>query len=198
MFCLKTSKKIQYTFQLLASCCIYKTSNKKLGLLILKENQHQSTEVLFKSYSRAMYNICLRMIGNKQDAEDVVQDAFVMAYCNLGKLRSEDSFGAWLKRIVINRCIRFLQTRVHFTEFELSNHEDTEMPENWINTVTMQEINGEIQKLPDGCRIVFNLFLLENYSHKQIAELLAISESTSKSQYHRAKQLLRKQLIERM
>ena len=145
-----------------------------------------------------MYNICFRMIGNKHDAEDVLQDAFYQAYRNLGNLKSEDSFGAWLKRIVINRCIRFLQTRIHFTEFEPTNHEAMEQTEHWEAVVSMQEINNEIQKLPDGCRVVFNLFLLENYSHKQIAEMLTISESTSKSQYFRAKQLLKKQLTGKM
>lgn len=158
----------------------------------------KSTETLFKSYGRAMYNICLRMIGNKQDAEDVLQDAFCQAYNNIGKLRASDSFGAWLKRIVINQCIRFLQRRVLFTDFDVTNHDQSDDPENWTELVTMQEINYEIMKLPDGCRIVFNLFLLENYSHKQISELLGISESTSKSQYHRAKQLLKKQLTKKM
>lgn len=158
----------------------------------------KSTEVLFKSYGRGMYNICLRMIGNKQDAEDVLQDAFCQAYKSIGSLRSADSFGAWLKRIVINHCLRFLQRRVQFTDLDVSNHDQPDDPENWADLLTMQEINYEIMKLPDGCRIVFNLFLLENYSHRQIADMLEISESTSKSQYHRAKQLLKKQLIKKI
>ena len=158
----------------------------------------KSTEVLFKSYGRGMYNICLRMIGNKQDAEDVLQDAFCHAYKSIGSLRSADSFGAWLKRIVINHCLRFLQRRVQFADLDVSNHDQPDDPDNWADLLTMQEINYEIMKLPDGCRIVFNLFLLENYSHRQIAEMLEISESTSKRQYHRAKQLLKKQLIKKI
>jgi RNA polymerase sigma-70 factor (ECF subfamily) len=138
------------------------------------------------------------MIGNKQDAEDVLQDAFCHAYKSIGSLRSTDSFGAWLKRIVINHCLRFLQRRVQFTDLDVSNHDQPDDPENWADLLTMQEINYEIMKLPDGCRIVFNLFLLENYSHRQIADMLEISESTSKSQYHRAKQLLKKQLIKKI
>lgn len=146
-----------------------------------------------------MYNICFRMIGNQPDAEDVLQDAFIQAYQNLGQLKSLDSFGAWLKRIVINRCIRFIKTRVHFSVHELENYNEIdEVGDDWGAELTMNEINSEIQKLPDGCRIIFNLFLLENYSHKQIADVLSISESTSKSQYHRAKQLLRIQLVRRM
>lgn len=144
-----------------------------------------------------MYNICLRMIGNKQDAEDVLQDAFYLAYSNIKSLKSVDSFGAWIKRIVINQCIKFLRSRVHFADIELAKQEYEDNPDIDLHEFTMQDINTEIQKLPDGCRIIFNLYLLENYTHRQIAEILDVSESTSKSQYQRARQLLQKQLIKK-
>jgi RNA polymerase sigma factor (sigma-70 family) len=153
----------------------------------------RSVEALFKSYSRGMYNICLRMTGNKQDAEDVIQDAFLQAYINFGKLKSIDSFGAWIKKIVINQCIKFLRSRVLFIDIESAAMEYDDTPEEEIKDFSMDEINMEIQKLPDGCRIVFNLYLLENYTHKDIAEMLDISESTSKSQYQRARRLLQQQ-----
>lgn len=144
-----------------------------------------------------MYNICLRMIGNKQDAEDILQDAFYLAYSNIKSLKSVDCFGAWIKRIVINQCIKFLQSRVHFADIELAKQEYEDNPDINLHEFTMQDINNEIQKLPDGCRIIFNLYLLENYTHRQIAEILDVSESTSKSQYQRARQLLQKQLIKK-
>lgn len=144
-----------------------------------------------------MYNICLRMIGNKQDAEDVLQDAFYLAYSNIKSLKSVGSFGAWIKRIVINQCIKFLRSRVHFADIELAKQEYEDNPDIDLHEFTMQDINTEIQKLPDGCRIIFNLYLLENYTHRQIAEILDVSESTSKSQYQRARQLLQKQLIKK-
>ena len=145
-----------------------------------------------------MYNICLRMTGNKQDAEDILQEAFYLAYTNIGKLKNAESFGAWLKRIVVNQCLMFLRKQVHFVDIDSTHQKTEDETDDWIQDVSMAEINKEIQQLPDGCRIVFNLFLLENYSHKQIAEQLDISESTSKSQYHRAKSILREQLKKKL
>jgi RNA polymerase sigma factor (sigma-70 family) len=154
----------------------------------------KSVEALFKSYSRGMYNICLRMTGNKQDAEDVLQDAFLQAYLNIDKLRSVDSFGAWIKKIVVNQSIKFLKSRVLFVDIETAYEECDETGGDEIAEFSLKQINKEIRELPDGCRIVFNLYLLENYSHKEIGELLGISESTSKSQYQRARMLLQKKL----
>jgi RNA polymerase sigma factor (sigma-70 family) len=157
----------------------------------------RSIDASFKLYSRGMYNICLRMVGNKQDAEDILQDAFCLAYLNIKSLRSEESFGAWIKKIVINQCLKFLRSRIVFADIDLNKHDQGEEHDLDLYDFSMQEINEEIQKLPDGCRVVFNLFLLENYTHKQIAEIMEISESTSKSQYQRARQLLQKQLKKR-
>lgn len=156
--------------------------------------KRKSVEALFKSYTRGMYNICLRMTGNKQDAEDVLQDAFFQAYVNINKLRSIDSFGSWIKKIVINQCLKFLRSRVLFIDIDSVNQEFEDLPEDDIQEYPMEQINKFIRELPDGCRIVFNLYLLENYSHKEIGEMLNISESTSKSQYQRARQLLQKKL----
>jgi RNA polymerase sigma factor (sigma-70 family) len=156
--------------------------------------KRKSVEALFKSYTRGMYNICLRITGNKQDAEDVLQDAFFQAYVNINKLRSIDSFGSWIKKIVINQCLKFLRSRVLFIDIDSLNQEFEDLPEDDIQEYPMEQINKFIRELPDGCRIVFNLYLLENYSHKEIGEMLNISESTSKSQYQRARQLLQKKL----
>lgn len=134
------------------------------------------------------------MTGNKQDAEDVLQDAFFQAYVNINKLRSIDSFGSWIKKIVINQCLKFLRSRVLFIDIDSVNQEFEDLPEDDIQEYPMEQINKFIRELPDGCRIVFNLYLLENYSHKEIGEMLNISESTSKSQYQRARQLLQKKL----
>jgi len=134
------------------------------------------------------------MTGNKQDAEDVLQDAFFQAYVNISKLRSIDSFGAWIKKIVINQSIKFLRSRVLFIDIDTVNQEFEDLPEDDMQEYPIEQINKFIRELPDGCRIVFNLYLLENYSHKEIGEMLNISESTSKSQYQRARQLLQKKL----
>ena len=164
----------------------------------MKNQKNLKVEALFKSYARGMYNICLRMTGNKQDAEDILQEAFYQAFVNIDKLKKMESFGAWLKKIVVNKCIWFLRKQIHFVDIESTKQKQEPEDEDWMNELSMNDINKEIHKLPDGCRVVFNLFLLENYSHKQIAEMLDISESTSKSQYHRAKGILKIQLKKKL
>lgn len=153
---------------------------------------------MFKSYARGMYNICLRMTGNKHDAEDILQEAFCLAFINMNQLKEIDSFGAWLKKIVVNQCILFLRKQIHFIAIDKINPDAEDDQDDWIGEISMDVINKEIQCLPDGCRVVFNLYLLENYSHKQIAEMMGISESTSKSQYHRAKNILKVQLKKKL
>jgi len=157
----------------------------------------QLADNLFKTYSRGMYNISLRMLGNRQDAEDVLQDALIQAYTKLNSLKAIESFGPWLKRIVINHCIRFIQCRINFSDLTGIDQKD-ESEETDLYKFSMEEINQSIQQLPDGCRIVFTLYLLENYSHKEVASMLGISESTSKSQYQRARQLLQHQLNKKL
>jgi RNA polymerase sigma factor (sigma-70 family) len=134
------------------------------------------------------------MVGNKQDAEDILQDAFYIAFLNIKSLRSEESFGAWLKKIVINQCLKFLRARIVFADLDPEKDDFEEKNDIDMYDLPMSEINNKICMLPDRCRMVFNLYLLENYNHRQIAEMLEISESTSKSQYQRARQLLQKQL----
>lgn len=154
---------------------------------------------LYRQYCKAMYNICIRMTGNQNDAEDLLQEAFMIAFKNLRQLKEPAQFGGWLKRIVVNECIRFCKKNVYWSEWDeqweqtISNEE----PE-WWKTVDLNMVHQEIKSLPDGCRQVFNLYVLEDYSHREIATHLGISESTSKSQYHRARQLLKERITKQM
>ena len=167
---------------------------KVFGKKALKTDR-QSLNLMFKSYSCAMYNICLRFTGNVQDAEDNLQEAFIHAFKNIHQLKHHNLFGAWLKRIVINQCIRFQKTRIQWISIEEKNdYHETVENYNWLNQLTPDVINNEIKALPDGCRMIFSLYVLEGYKHKEIASSLGISESTSKSQYIRAKKLLKEQL----
>jgi RNA polymerase sigma factor (sigma-70 family) len=158
-----------------------------------------SQAMLYRQYSKAMYNICIRMTGNQNDAEDLLQEAFMIAFKNLRQLKEPAQFGGWLKRIVVNECIRFCKKNVYWSEWDeqweqtISNDE----PE-WWKTVDLNMVHHEIKGLPDGCRQVFNLYVLEDYSHREIATHLGISESTSKSQYHRARQLLKERITKQM
>ena len=153
---------------------------------------------LYSLYSRAMYNICYRMTGNQEEAEDMLQEAFSYAFSKLGSFRFESSFGAWLKRIVVNTCINQLKKKRVELVYD-DQHNDPE-PEN--DTVDYEEIRfkeGEVmqalEKLPEGYRVVFSLYLLEGYDHREISGILGISESTSKSQYLRAKLKMKEILL---
>jgi len=149
--------------------------------------------LLYNQYSKAMYNIAYRMLNNREDAEDMLQETFVDCFRNLNSFRFESTFGAWLKRILINKCINHLQKKkvdLMLTD-ELPNKAYEEEDE------TVYDISGiikGIEMLPDGYRVILTLYLLEGYDHSEIAQILGITESTSKSQYSRAKDKLRSQL----
>ena len=153
---------------------------------------------LYGLYSKAMYNVCLRITNNEDDTKDVMQEAFISAFQNLGSYKGEASFGAWLKRIVVNKAINHIKRkRVEFTELNPGIDEMQEEQPDLTNEqeLTVEKIKNAIVKLPDGYRLVFSLYLLEGYDHQEIAGILNISESTSKSQFNRAKKKLR-ELIE--
>lgn len=149
-------------------------------------------EQLYKLYSKAMYNLCCRIVNDDADAEDVLQDAFVSAFKNLHTYKRDSTFGAWLKRIVINKAINFIKKKkievepLSDTQELLSENEDDYSAE-----YDLVKIREAIDELPDGYRIVFSLYLLEGYDHSEIGQILGISESTSKSQYNRSKKKLR-------
>jgi RNA polymerase sigma-70 factor (ECF subfamily) len=147
---------------------------------------------LYKQYAKAMFNICTRMASNRSDAEDLLQDAFIIAFNKLHQLKEPEQFGGWLKRIVVNECIRYTKKLTVLEDLEDHNMDQiAEDATEWWKTVDMKLVHQEIKKLPEGCKQVFNLYVVEDYSHKEIAFELGISESTSKSQYHRAKRLLK-------
>lgn len=148
---------------------------------------------LYNQYAKAMYNIAYRMLNNREDAEDILQETFVDCFRNINSFRFESTFGAWLKRILINKCINHLQKkRIDLTlTDELPNIVYEEEDE---TVYDISKITRGIEMLPDGYRVILSLYLLEGYDHSEIAQILGISESTSKSQYSRAKEKLRSQL----
>ena len=135
------------------------------------------------------------MIKDEDDAEDVLQEAFVSAFRNLRGYRGDATFGAWLKRIVVNKCINFMKKK-HTMMQPLDDEpieviDDTEEPDYREINLSVDRIKIGIAELPDGFRTVLSLYLLEGYDHKEIGEIMGITESTSKSQYLRAKKKLR-------
>ncbi|TDI71850.1 MAG: RNA polymerase sigma factor [Bacteroidetes bacterium] len=164
-----------------------------------KNGDRQAQFQFYKLYSKAMYNIAYRITNNELDAEDVLQEAFVSAFKNIHDYRGTASIGAWLKRIVINNSITTIKKRKadlvpideheHYVDIIDAGDDETL----YLN---VDKIRNAIQLLPDGYRVVFSLYLMEGYDHKEIASILNISESTSKSQYNRSKKKLQKILKE--
>lgn len=151
---------------------------------------------LYQLYAKAMFNVCYRMLNNREEAEDMLQESFTEAFTKLDSFRYESSFGAWLKRIVVNKSINELKRKK--TELVLTatlpEKKDTSQTEIEYSNLQVEEIKKAMEKLPEGYRVIFSLYLLEGYDHSEIAEILNISESTSKSQYHRAKQKIKELL----
>jgi len=146
--------------------------------------------ILYNQYSKAMYNLAYRILNNREDTEDILQDVFVECFRNIDSFRFESTFGAWLKKITINKCINQIKKKkIDLTLYDtlpsVTYEEENEV------LYDTEKIFKSIETLPDGYRIILTLYLLEGYDHSEISQILGISESTSKSQYSRAKEKLR-------
>jgi RNA polymerase sigma factor (sigma-70 family) len=145
---------------------------------------------LYNQYSKAMFNVAHRILNNREDAEDILQEAFVECFRNINTFRFESTFGAWLKKIIVNKCINQLRKKkIDLTLCETLPATVYEVEEE-ITYDTGKIFKG-IEMLPDGYRVILTLYLIEGYDHSEISQILEISESTSKSQYSRAKEKLR-------
>ena len=150
---------------------------------------------IYKLYYKAMYNTSLRIVNNNMEAEDIMQESFLSAFEKIDTYSGTVSFGAWLKRIVINRSLDALgKKKAVFEDIESHFGIMDNSPEDAVRNeevdIKVEEIKEAIEKLPDGYRIILSLYLLEGYDHDEIAEILKISSSTSRSQLSRAKQKL--------
>jgi RNA polymerase sigma-70 factor (ECF subfamily) len=155
-----------------------------------RKGKSKAQFMLYNQYSKAMYNLAYRILNNREDAEDILQEAFVECFRNIETFRFESTFGAWLKKIVVNKCINQLKKK----KIDLTLC-DTLPPiaadEEEETSYDTKGIFRGIEMLPEGYRIILTLYLLEGYDHTEISQILGISESTSKSQYSRAKEKLR-------
>jgi RNA polymerase sigma-70 factor (ECF subfamily) len=168
-----------------------------------KRGNRQAQYELYRLYSKAMFNICYRFMSDREEAEDMLQEAFTEAFRRLDGFRHESTFGAWLKRIVVNRCINEIKRKKTQLEFfeDMSPFEGEEdRQEEYESGLSVDKIRKAMEELPKGSRMIFSLYLLEGYDHQEISEILNISESNSKTQYMRAKQrikeILKTQLYE--
>ncbi len=148
---------------------------------------------LYDRYKDILYAICIRYIKNATDAEDVFIEAFYKIFHHIDQYHGDGSFEGWMKRIVVNEALQFLRKKSRLAILtELTDH--TPVPpdreDEWYSPYELEEIMAAVQELPDGYRTIFNMYVFEEYKHREIAELLRISINTSKSQYLLAKKKL--------
>ena len=155
---------------------------------------------IYRLYHGAMYNTALRITGDPDDAEDVMQEAFLKAFAKIRTYRGKVSFGAWLKRIVVKKSLDFLRLKrdsVSLDEVGELEELEEEPRGDMEEAPGIESIKEAIRLLPEGYRIVLSLILLEGYDHEEVAEILRISNATSRTQYHRAKKKLLELLKEK-
>lgn len=161
-----------------------------------KLNEPKAQFQLYKLYYKAMFNTCLRIVNNNLEAEDIMQESFFKAFEKINLYRGEVSFGAWLKKIVVNHSLDELRKKkLDLLSLEEAKVNPVETTENTIEEeqeiqAKAEEIKEQINQLPDGYRIVLSLYLIEGYDHDEIGEILNITSSTSRSQCARARQKL--------
>ena len=175
------------------------TVNIDEALLVKKclSDDKSAQKLLYQKYVRAVYSNIIRIVGNKNDAEDLLQETFIKVFSKLNTFKGESTLGAWIKRIAINVGLNHMRSKknVFWNSIEDEEYRLKEIKEESDDRLpNVKKVHETIKGLPDGCRVVFSLFSLEGYQHKEIAQILNISESTSKSQYQRARKLLQQRL----
>lgn len=159
-----------------------------------KQGSSLSFKELYLQYAKAMFNTCLRIINNVADAEDIVQESFIDAFRNIDGFNYQSTFGAWIKRIVINKSINHLRNKklklVDISQTNINEQDNEEGVNEEEIQFKVSEIKAAVRRLPDGYRTVFTLSAFEGYDYEEISEILKISESTVRTQYHRAKKQL--------
>lgn len=155
-------------------------------------------EELYRRFAPKMYAVCLRYANNADDAQDLLQEGFIKVYKNLHRFRAEGSFEGWVRRVFVNTSIEHFRKKSaqlsSVSEKEENTIEDADITA--LDSLAEKDIINIVQELSPGYRTVFNLYVVEGYSHKEIGELLGISEGTSKSQLARAKSILQKKITQ--
>jgi len=155
-------------------------------------------EELYRRFSPKMYAVCLRYANNSEDAQDLLQEGFIKIFRNLHRFRAEGSFEGWIRRVFVNTAIEHYRKKSAqlstVSEKEENTIEDTDITA--LDSLAEKDILNLVQELSPGYKTVFNLYVVEGYSHKEIGEMLGISEGTSKSQLARAKAILQKKVAQ--
>jgi len=157
-----------------------------------RKNKRQYQEILYRKYAGTMYGICMSYAGNRDIAQDMLQDSFIKIFKKIKDFNSAGSLEGWIRKIVTNTAIDHMrkQTREYSYIAEKDEVYDDIYPAEAIENLKVQDLMNIVAKLPEGARIIFNLYALEGFTHKEIAAKMNISEGTSKSQFNRARKML--------
>ena len=159
------------------------------------QRDRKAQRELYARYAPAMLMVCMRYSKNKDDAEDILQDAFIKIFNSISSFKQQSTLGYWIKRIVVNTALNFQRSKLYlFPMVDLDSVSDMSWNEDTISNYSLNELLSMIQNLPFGCQVIFNLYAIEGYKHQEIADMLDISVGTSKSQFARARTLL-KQMV---
>lgn len=171
--------------------------NSDINTKIFLKNDQKSHELLYKYFAPKMYGICLRFAGNEMEADDILQEGFIKIFTKIKEFRNEGSLEGWIRRTIINTAINHYRKNLRYAKFQ--DIDDLEVPisneENIYDKLSKEELVKLVQELPNGYRTVFNLNVLEGYTHKEIGKMLNISDNTSKSQLTRARSILQKKVL---
>jgi RNA polymerase sigma factor (sigma-70 family) len=174
---------------------LYKMSDEELVLRCCRQ-ERKAQEALFHAFSGRMLGLCSRYAGSIEEAEDIMQEGFVKVFQKLDSFRNQGSLEGWIKRIMINTALDHFRKNKNIRyqlDIETVEYAGSESPQ-IFSTLGSRDLLQMIRSMPTGFRTVFNLYAIEGYAHKEIGEMLGITESTSKSQYSRARAYLQKLL----
>lgn len=163
------------------------------------KNNRAMQKVLYDKYASKFYALCLRYVHDKAEADDILQEGFLKIFTNIHQFSREHSVEAWMRRIIVNTALTHYKKNVkHYYQKEIDEVKEIDIESYNVEEAefTQEELLKIIQNIAEGYRVVFNLYAIEGYKHKEIADMLGIDEATSKSQFHRARKIIQERLIE--
>jgi RNA polymerase sigma-70 factor (ECF subfamily) len=161
------------------------------------DGNRKAQKALYDKYSRKMMGVCSRYVKDMEDARELMLEGFIKLFTNLHRYTGNGSFDGWVRKIFVNCALERLRHHdVLRNACDIDNADFTEMPDDVVSDISSKDLMAYVRALPNGFRMVFNMFAVEGYSHKEIGDMLNISESTSRSQYARARKLLRKMILD--
>ncbi|MEM9895618.1 MAG: sigma-70 family RNA polymerase sigma factor [Bacteroidota bacterium] len=169
------------------------TKTQLVWIAELKKGNDLAAFNIYNDFVKAMYNTAIRITGSTEVAQDIVQDSFIAAFQKISALKDPMAFAGWLKQIVVNNAVQYIRrNKIQFAS--VTDHDNLQEDHVEEDRISDEELASAIRSLPEGCRTVLSLHLFEEMKHSEIAGVLSISESTSKTQYRHAKKLLKEKL----